>query len=670
MGDQRETQKHPQSNTAQPKQPSPIEENTVDQPEIAQMLSPSQEIAASGNPQPPSPETVIRLQRLYGNQRTQQMIAEGRVAQRKKPTLPNIPGVTQPKHQPQETNPALDNEQAIETDSVTDQSLTTAIGAAPPASPDGAAAETQIQRQPTTETPASKTTTPNVDIQQTTHAPGTQRFFGKALQKGAEWAFEKAMQAVGIPAKLVMGFLKKAGGVFMNIIKNPGGFLSNLISGLKQGFSSFSTNILKHLKTGFVQWLFGAVAKAGIQIPQSFSIQSILTMVMQILGTTADAIKQRLAKFIGEKNVARIEKAWGIISQFITNGIGGLWNMLKNYVGNLKEMVIGELKNWVIMEIIKNGVLKLISMFNPVSGLASIAKMIYNVIKFVMERGRQIAELVQAVVGSVAAIASGNVSAMAQKIEQALARAIPVVIGFMMSLLGLGGISKKIRDIVMKIQKKIQNAIDKMIQKVANSVKKLFGRGKGGKDAKNTSTSDKQAQVKAGLAAIKEQERQYLVKGGISKENAQKVASSVKNQHPVFDSIQVRDADKMWRYDYTVVQRNNTPQTPKSSGQPSALEQKIRTQGQQHQGNFPITGSNSAILYRVDPQTNEITYYAEYDSNGMINKRVDLVGKAHAGIPTPHVLEYGRNVRPKDKKEFPKPPPRNMPRPARPDEIP
>ncbi|TDR28912.1 polymorphic toxin type 24 domain-containing protein [Hydromonas duriensis] len=41
-----------------------------------------------------------------------------------------------------------------------------------------------------------------------------------------------------------------------------------------------------------------------------------------------------------------------------------------------------------------------------------------------------------------------------------------------------------------------------------------------------------------------------------------------------------------------------------------------------------------------------VTSYAAYDSNGMIVKRVDMTGASHAGVPTPHVIEYGRNVLP------------------------
>jgi len=297
------------------------------------------------------------------------------------------------------------------------------------------------------------------------------------FERGAVWLFEKALGAAGIDQKQIMGLVNRAGSAFMQIIQHPGRFLSTIIKALGQGFAQFKDNIGKHLLSGLMEWLFGAVAKAGIQLPKDFSLQSIFVLVLQILEITAEQIKLRLAKVIGEKNVRRLEKAWAIIATFMREGIGGLWHMLKEYLGNLKEMVLAEVKNWLIVEIVKAAVLKVVTMFNPVTGLIAIVKTIYNVIKFLVERARQIAALFQAIAGSVVELALGNFKAAADKIELALARLIPIVIGFLASLLNISGIGEKVKTIIKKIQAPVEKAIDKVIDKVVQVVKKLLGRG-------------------------------------------------------------------------------------------------------------------------------------------------------------------------------------------------
>ena len=88
-----------------------------------------------------------------------------------------------------------------------------------------------------------------------------------------------------------------------------------------------------------------------------------------------------------------------------------------------------------------------------------------------------------------------------------------------------------------------------------------------------------------------------------------------------------------------VSNNNGTPtRSPNPLDNPNA--QKIPT------GKYPLTGQKpNAVLYHSE--TNGIvTNYATYDSNGIIIKRVDMTGRMHNEIETPHVLDYGRNYAP------------------------
>ena len=139
--------------------------------------------------------------------------------------------------------------------------------------------------------------------------------------------------------------------------------------------------------------------------------------------------------------------------------------MLQDQFTDLKESVLGEIKNLVVVQVIQAGVKWVLGLLNPASAFVKAAMAIYDIVMFFVNQGSQIVELMKAVVDSVAAVASGSVGAVAEKIEGALVRSLPVMIGFLAALLGISGLAKKIKDIVEKIRTRIETAIDILLKK-------------------------------------------------------------------------------------------------------------------------------------------------------------------------------------------------------------
>ena len=111
--------------------------------------------------------------------------------------------------------------------------------------------------------------------------------------------------------------------------------------------------------------------------------------------------------------------------------------------------------------------------------------------------------------------------------------------------------------------------------------------------------------------------------------------------HPAHpdNNIGMNNANYNAELQQKISKNNGTPtRSPNPLDNPNA--QKIPT------GKYPMTGQKpNAVLYHSE--TNGIvTNYATYDSNGMIVKRVDMTGRMHNNIETPHVLDYGRNYAP------------------------
>lgn len=279
-------------------------------------------------------------------------------------------------------------------------------------------------------------------------------------------------------AAMLTQVLARAAAAVDKIIKDPIGFLGNLVNAVKGGIQQFGTNIATHLKSGLQSWLFGALAEGGIELPEKFDVKGVLQLILSILGMTWAKVRARIAAKLPPGALEAVEKGFTVVKTIMTVGISGIWQLLLEKLGDIKEMVLTQVKEMVSVEIIKAGIVWLISMLNPASAFVKACKMIYDVVMFFVEKASQIKAFVDSILDSVESIASGGVGAVAGYIEKTLGRMVPVIIGFMASLLGLGGISGKIRAILEKIQEPVGKAIDWVVGKAVAFGKKALTLGK------------------------------------------------------------------------------------------------------------------------------------------------------------------------------------------------
>lgn len=265
------------------------------------------------------------------------------------------------------------------------------------------------------------------------------------------------------------------------IISDPIGFLMNLIRGVKEGFLNFGTNIMTHLMNGLVTWLTGALGPMGITIPEDiFSLKGIFSLVMQVLGLTWNYMRQKAVKLLGEPVVQALELGFELFQIIRTEGIAGIWEYIKEQFTDLKETVIEGIQDMIITTVVDAGIKWVLGLMSPAGAFVKAAMMIIDIVKFFIERGSQIMALVNAFIEGVKAVASGNVGAIASKIEEALGRAVPVIIGFLASLLGISGLARKVQNLIQRIRQRIDKAIDKLILKAKKAFKKLGNKVKSG----------------------------------------------------------------------------------------------------------------------------------------------------------------------------------------------
>ncbi|MEV3939244.1 hypothetical protein AB0K52_25100 [Glycomyces sp. NPDC049804] len=287
-------------------------------------------------------------------------------------------------------------------------------------------------------------------------------------------AVEGAIDTITKLKDMLLGVLARAAGAIDKIIADPIGFLGNLVTAVKNGVMAFGANIATHLQAGLKAWLLGSLSSAGIEIPEEFDVKGILKMVLSILGLTWPAIRARIVRFIPEPVMARLEQMVEVVQILVTEGVPGLWRWIVEKLGDLKEMVLGQIKEFVVSKIIQAGIVWIISMLNPAAAFIKACQAIYNIVMFFVNQASQIKEFVDAVLDGIDSIASGGGGAVSALIEGALVKALPMVIGFMASLLGLGGISEKIRGILQKVQEPVGKVIDKIIGTIVKIGKGLL----------------------------------------------------------------------------------------------------------------------------------------------------------------------------------------------------
>lgn len=283
----------------------------------------------------------------------------------------------------------------------------------------------------------------------------------------------------------LMNLLAKIVEVVGAIISDPIGFFSNLIAGVGQGFSNFITNIWTHLKTGFFGWLTGSMKGITITMPEDiFSIKGIFSLSMQVLGLGWQGIRAIGATVVGEPLMKMLETGVEVVQVVKKDGVAGLWEYLKDQFADLKETVMDAIMDIIQNQVIQAGIKWILGLLSPVGAFVKAIMAIIDVVKFFIQRAAQIAELIKAFMDSVAAIASGKVGAVAKAIENALAKAVPVLIGLLASILGISGLADKVLGVIRKIRQRITAGITKFWNFVKEKGKGLLNKvGIGKKEA-------------------------------------------------------------------------------------------------------------------------------------------------------------------------------------------
>jgi hypothetical protein len=294
-------------------------------------------------------------------------------------------------------------------------------------------------------------------------------FVGVVLQV----VVELILRLMNFPTELLQHVITNAMQAIEDIRRDPVAFLRNVMAALKLGFSNFFDHIGGYLLDGLVAWLFRGLGQLGIHLPTDFSLKSIIGLVLDVLGLSIEHLWDKLGEHIGKDKVALIRRAidtiggaWQFIADVQREGLPAIWRYVEGQLSNLWQMLLDAALSWITRIVVQQAVTKLLSFLDPTGIMAVInsAIAIFNAIQSAIEYLRDLLEVLDRYVSTLAAVAAGNVVPGAQMLEQGLAAIIPIAIGFLANQVGLGNIPEKIVEIVGGIRHLVDEALDWLIE--------------------------------------------------------------------------------------------------------------------------------------------------------------------------------------------------------------
>ena len=312
--------------------------------------------------------------------------------------------------------------------------------------------------------------------------------------------------------KTLFNILVKAASVIGDIIRHPIRFFENLIEGITRGFKNFVKRLPQHLEEIIFKLIMGVVPPE-IKLPAQWDLKGVFSFVLDILGFSKDNIRKQAIDRFGEPIVEQLEQTFDLFVIFRNEGFAGLWEYIKEKIGNLKDAIIEEVKTFFQESIIQAAVEFLISALTPASGFIKVCKSIIGIVLFLVKNLQNLLKLFDNILDSLADIAVGKVDKAANKVENAITDILLIGIKFLAALVGinLDKIQAKISKIINAVRNPVNRALKWLFDKAETFARKsgllaVIAKGKakyesGKKWAKDKIEKGKE-KVKAGASAL------------------------------------------------------------------------------------------------------------------------------------------------------------------------
>ncbi len=179
---------------------------------------------------------------------------------------------------------------------------------------------------------------------------------------------------------------------------------------------------------------------------------------------------------------ANLKEVKEVVQKFMTEGVAGLWDWIKDQAEMLMTTVVDGIKDWLLTRMVIGFAEWIAGLLIPGGAIVKLIQGIYKLVMFFVDNIQRIIRWVGAVLDSLGSIAAGAIPSAITFIVDAMKTIIPVILDFFAKLLNISGLVNAVQDIIAKVTAPIHKAIDKFVAWISKLMEKVLKRFKGGKD--------------------------------------------------------------------------------------------------------------------------------------------------------------------------------------------
>ncbi|SHJ76693.1 protein of unknown function [Malonomonas rubra DSM 5091] len=268
----------------------------------------------------------------------------------------------------------------------------------------------------------------------------------------------------------VLSLVQRVRSVFLRLARNPIAFATSLVRSAWRGLRRLALRLTGFLRRSSAALVARVLRVAGL-LSERLNLSRIFSLVERVLGISfRRRVRGRLLRRFGRHMVAFMQRRVAAVRRLFALGPLRAFGLLRLAVTRLRDRIFGPLRSFLISRIIRTAVSRIVQFFNPAGTVIAAIRSIYRSVNFFVDRLGQIGGLVANIAGSVWRLIAGTAGRAATFGERALARTIPLILGFLARFVGIGGAAGRLRQIISRLGRPVVRVFERVSDMLVRQV--------------------------------------------------------------------------------------------------------------------------------------------------------------------------------------------------------